>query len=77
MCQIFKELSNLGYFARPFFYPISKLPAYKDIKEKKKVKFTGNYNSNYLNKNGIVLPSSYVLKKKDIKLICDTIKKLY
>jgi len=75
--KIFKELSNLGYFARPFFYPISKLPAYKDIKEKKKVKFTGNYNSNYLNKNGIVLPSSYVLKKKDIKLICDTIKKLY
>ncbi len=75
--KIFKELSNLGYFARPFFYPISKLPACKTISEKKKVKYTGNINSNYLNKNGIVLPSSYILKKRDIRAICDTIKKFY
>lgn len=74
--KIFKELKLKNYFARPFFYPISSLPAYKKINKnfaKFKVK---NPNAYFLNKNGIVLPSSYLLKHNDIKKICNILIKL-
>ena len=71
--KIFFQLKKNGYFARPFFYPISKLPAYKNFIKKNKIKLTGNNTADYLNKNGIVLPSSYQLKMSDIRKICKII----
>ena len=41
---------------------------YKNFKKK-------NPNAYFLYKNGIVLPSSYILKKKDIQRICNIIIK--
>jgi len=73
LTNIFISLSKIGYFARPFFYPISKLPAFSNVKEKNKIRSTGNLTADFLNKNGLVLPSSYQIKKKDIKSICNII----
>ena len=73
--EISKKLKSKGFFPRPFFYPISSLPAYKKIdKNFKKLKIV-NKNSYFLNRNGLVLPSSYLLKKTDIKKICNIIIK--
>jgi perosamine synthetase len=71
--SIFKNLILRGYFARPFFYPISSLPAFKDKQIRSRVKYIGDKNSFYLLKKSIVLPSSYLLTEKDIKKICSII----
>ena len=46
--SIFKNLILRGYFARPFFYPISSLPAFKDKQIRSRVKYIGDKNSFYL-----------------------------
>jgi perosamine synthetase len=71
--SIFKNLILNGYFARPFFYPISSLPAFKEKNIRARVKYVGNKNSLYLLKTSIVLPSAYLLKEKNIKKICSII----
>ena len=71
--KIFNLLKKKKYFPRPLFYPISLLPAY--IKKNKKIiKINNNAYDTY--KGGLVLPSSYLLKKSDIKKICILIKNI-
>tara|TARA_B100000787_G_C16199029_1_gene303337 strand:+ start:773 stop:1897 length:1125 start_codon:yes stop_codon:yes gene_type:complete len=69
--KIFNLLKKKNYFPRPLFYPISLLPAYKKKNKKLGKK---NINAHETYKGGLVLPSSYLLKKIDIKKICDLIK---
>ena len=69
--KIFQKLKKKNYFPRPLFYPISLLPAYK---KKNKGNIKKNINAYQTYKSGLVLPSSYILKKKDIKIICNLIK---
>jgi perosamine synthetase len=72
--KIINKLNKKGFFPRPFFYPISSLPAVKKFKDKSRIIFGKCKNASNLSKYGIVLPSSYILRKKDIKEICSILK---
>jgi perosamine synthetase len=74
--EIFLKLKKNGYLARPFFYPISQLPAFKNFPEKNRIKKSIAKNASKLNKTSIVLPSSYNLKIMDIKKISRVIEKV-
>ncbi len=71
--KIFKKLNFAGFFPRPFFYPISSLPAFKNENIRSRVKYVSKKNSLYLLKTSLVLPSAYILKKNQIKKICEII----
>jgi perosamine synthetase len=58
---------NKNIHLRPFFYPLSSMPMYKN-----KNKF-GKRVSDKLSKSTVNLPSGYNLKEKDIKRIYDTV----
>lgn len=74
---ISKALMRKKYMPRPFFYPISMLPAYKR-KFKNHVYFKKNNKNAYdIYKKSLVLPSSYLLKKYDIEKISKIINKIY
>ena len=70
----------LAYFrknfidCRPFFYPVSSMPAYKDYKIDN-VEII-NSNSYRLSNSGISMPSAANLKKNDIKYICKIFKQM-
>ena len=74
--EIFLKLKKNRYLARPFFYPISQLPAFKNFPEKKRIRKSNAKNASKLNKTSIVLPSSYNLKIKDIKKISTIIENI-
>ena len=72
-----KAIIKKKSMARPFFYPISMLPAYrKKFKDYAYYKKT-NLNAYKIYKNSLVLPSSYLLKKRDILKIGTIINKIY
>lgn len=70
---IMKFLEGNGIQTRGMFYPLHKQPCYKMYKYSDK----DFPNSNYAYENGMSLPVYYSLEEKDIKYICDTIKKFY
>jgi perosamine synthetase len=63
--KVISRLKERGIDARPFFYPMHRLPMYR-IKEDFPV-------SNELSRKGINLPSATTLAKKDIRIICEVI----
>ena len=74
--KIKEKLVEKKFFARPFFYPLSSIPAYRKInKNHYKLKYQ-NPTAYSTSKKGLVLPSSYILNKKQIKKICEIIIKL-
>ncbi|MGA1823483.1 MAG: DegT/DnrJ/EryC1/StrS family aminotransferase, partial [bacterium] len=68
-----KKLAALHIPARPFFYPLSSLPAYKSYHTGSQQK---NPNAYDISERGITLPCSYNLKEDHISMICDGIKKI-
>lgn len=70
------QLIKKSFFPRPFFYPLTITPAYRKLdKNYKKFKYK-NPIAYKTFKKGIVLPSSYILKKKQIEKICKVIIRL-
>jgi len=71
--EAIKRLAEKGIPSRPFFYPLSSLPAYDHYR-------TGsreiNPNSYDISERGITLASHYLLTDKEINLICDGIKSI-
>lgn len=67
------ELTELGLPSRPFFYPFSMLPAFKNNK-------TGSRKINpiaySISERGINLPSSFSLKKQSVKEYCNAIRSI-
>ena len=72
ICDYFKD-KNIDM--RPAFYPISSMPPFKKYLTKHQIS-KKNINTYYLSKYGIMLPSGYNLKKRDILRICNTLKKI-
>jgi len=68
-----KKMEELGLPTRPFFYPLSSLPAYPKMKKKHQQK---NPNAYDLSSRGINLPCAFNLTNKQIELICQGIKKI-
>lgn len=71
--EIMKELENFGLPTRPFFYPLSSLPAYSKYKTGSKKKNPISYD---VSSRGITLPSALILTEKEITEYCDGIKKV-
>ena len=65
------KLLKKGVQTRPFFYPLHKQPFLKKFKRKN----DSFYNTIYISKYGMYLPSSISLRKKDILEICSILKK--
>ena len=69
--KMIEELKKMGLPTRPFFYPLSTMPAYAHYK-------TGNEKLNPvsydLSTRGITLPASYSLTEQDVKKYCGAIK---
>ena len=68
-----KKLLKYGIMTRPFFYPMHSQKILKNFKSN----FNDNfYNSSYLGKYGLYLPSYFELKKNDIIKICKKINNI-
>ncbi len=68
-------LSKRKIDSRPFFYPLSSLPAYKHLKQANIAK-KDNKVSYDISKSGINLPSGLNLSQKEIKYICSSLKSI-
>ena len=66
------KLEELGVPSRPFFYPLSSLPAY-DVENEYRQK---NKTAYKISNRGINLPGAYNLTDEQLKFICDNIKKV-
>lgn len=71
--KIIKELSKLDVPVRPFFYPLSSLPAYSKYNSGNK---KSNPNAYDISNRAVTLPSHYNLTYKEINHICNAIIKL-
>ena len=65
------KLAELNVPARPFFYPLSSLPAYEHYETGSK---EGNPNAYYVSDRGITLSCDYNLTDEQIDFICDGIR---
>ena len=70
--DLFDQLRGRGIDVRPFFYPLSALPAYRSLPD---VKFARERNCNAyaISRRGINLPSALSLTKLDIARVCEVL----
>ena len=71
--EAIKKLEEMGIPSRPFFYPLSSLPAYENHQTGSRSK---NPNSYDISERGITLASHYLLTDEEIDQICGGIRKL-
>ena len=69
--KIIEKMNRKNISCRPFFYPLSSLPAYSELQD-------ANYNiqnkvSYEISPYGINLPSALSLQEEDIKYVCSTL----
>ena len=67
------EIEKKGFPARPFFYPLSSLSAYKNYKTGSIKKNPVSYD---VSSRGITLPSALILTEPDIDEYCEIIKQI-
>ena len=65
--KLIKEMSKYKIPLRPFFYPLSRTPAYKKYNKKINNK---NLISNEISNKGITLPNHFNLSKEQLEYIC-------
>jgi len=69
-----EQLEGLGLPSRPFFYPLSSLPAYPDCDEREyRVKNPVAYD---VSSRGLNLPGAFNLTEPQIDAVCDGIRKI-
>jgi len=66
--EILSKLKNYGIESRPVFYPMDKMPAFKNI-----AIYEANPISEDISRRGLSLPSSISLDKNAIKFICNSL----
>ena len=66
-----KKLQQEGIPSRPFFYPLSKIPAYNQESEYKHINPTAYDISN----RGVNLPGAMNLTSEQLELVCTSIKR--
>tara|TARA_R110002124_G_scaffold29286_3_gene102288 strand:- start:152 stop:577 length:426 start_codon:yes stop_codon:yes gene_type:complete len=70
--EMIDRLKILGVPSRPFFYPLSSIPAF-NLQEEYKDKNPRSYD---ISSRGINLPGAANLTNKQLKFICDNIKEV-
>jgi perosamine synthetase len=68
--QLMADLSDRGIDTRPFFYPLSSLPAFYATPEAARARRT-NHAANTVSPFGINLPSAAALGREEIEHVCD------
>ena len=71
--EIINALSKKGIPSRPFFYPMSSIPAYKGYQTGSR---SDNPNAYSIAERGITLPSAYSLLDSEIEFISEAIVSL-
>lgn len=69
--RFIESMDRLGLPVRPFFYPLSSMPAYSGMEEVGR-KF--NLNAYDLSARGVILPSAFNLTEEQIQAVCDGIR---
>lgn len=67
--ELMVRLKERGIDSRPYFYPISDMPMYRDKKDDTPI-------AHKVYKRGLVLPSYFDLEKEDVVWICDNLKRM-
>ena len=70
-----EELRSEGIGSRPFFHPLSSLPAYRDSPEARRAQ-ESNTTSYRISPSGINLPSALKLTEDDIDRVCATLLRI-
>jgi len=65
------RMDKLGLPVRPFFYPLSSMPAYSGME---RMGCKSNPNAYDLSNRGVILPSAFNLTEKQIQAVCNGIK---
>ncbi len=71
--EAIKKLNKIAIPARPFFYPLSSLPAYKNYKTGSSERNPHAYD---ISERGITLPAAYTLTDDQINEVCKGIKSI-
>jgi len=69
------ELASLNIATRPFFHPLSSLPAYKNLDQSSQA-HKRNGISYAISPYGINLPSALMLKEAQVEYVCQSINKI-
>lgn len=73
--EIIKEMIGRGIDCRPFFYPLSSLPAYSDHTKAVYAK-SKNTNAYSVSPYGINLPSGYNMDSNKVAYVCEQLKEI-
>lgn len=68
-------MSEKGIDGRPFFYPLSSLPAYQDLEQAKQA-HQRNKNAYKISPYGLNLPSGMNMTKEKVGCVCDVLKSI-
>jgi perosamine synthetase len=71
--SVIKQLKEKNIDSRPFFYPLSSLPAYRDTIQARKAQ---NFNkiSYEISPFGVNLPSALSLTKEKVDFVCEVLE---
>jgi perosamine synthetase len=73
--QMIEQLSAYGIDTRPFFHPLSSIPAYADLEEAQAAQLQ-NRNSYKLCPYGVNLPSAMNLELEQVQHTCNALKRI-
>ena len=73
--QLIARLAEDNIDCRPFFYPLSMLPAYQDLISVERAK-NSNQNAYAISPFGINLPSALNLTREQVAFVCERLKKI-
>jgi perosamine synthetase len=68
-----RKLADVGIPSRPFFYPLSSLPAYSGYRERYEIRNSRAYD---ISNRGVHLPGAATLTQSQMDRICDAIRSL-
>jgi len=68
-------MSEKGIDSRPFFYPLSSIPAYRDLEQAKQAR-QRNRNAYKISPYGINLPCGMKMTKEKVGYVCDVLKSI-
>lgn len=72
---LMKRMNDANIDCRPFFHPLSSLPAYENTEQSQRAR-QRNAVSYQISPYGINLPSGLDLTEKKVEYVCDTVKRI-
>src|SRR3984893_15884906 len=73
--KLMEQLRSCGIDTRPFFFPLSELPAYWDTEQARRAR-QRNSVAYSISPRGINLPSALKLERDDVQMICAAVKNI-